>query len=692
MEFFKLLTPITYWILIIFWSYILWFYLTRLRTGKIRTSLTITLLIILSIEAFRTLFESLYFGAWYTSLQGLLPKEVHLFLVQPNFVIIPKLLNVFAAVTIIVILIRRWLPQEQAHGAEQNLMIEKQTKDLLIKNELLSNEIARRETIEQQLSEHRDHLESIVESRTEELASSNEQLKREIDERKLIEKSLDKAYLELDQIFNSAAIGIRVIDNNHNVLRVNDNLLEITGESREEIMKKECSELFGGAICHTVNCTLQRIKTGIRRHEAEIETVTKEGKVVPYLVTGAPYYDVEGQRVGVIESYLNISNIKKIEKAVKEERDLFMEGVVVVFKWKNTESWTVDYVSPNVSNILGYHPDEFLNEKIQYKDIIDENDLPRVIQKKTECLNDGTEYLEHAPYRLRHRNGKLIWVLDYTRFVRNQDGEVEFLHGYIIDISLYKATEEKLENQEQLAHTGRLSALGEMASGMAHELNQPMTVIRLAADGLKMYFDFKEPDTAESESVDDIITQVKRAAKIIKNMRSFSHPKSELVRPVDISEPIEDALSFFNEQFRIHQIQIKRSIEKDLPKVEVDPQKFEQIVVNLLSNARYAVEKKNEYAGHEYSMEVDIRLYLSENKDYVIFKVRDNGIGMSPEVVQRCMEPFFTTKDIGDGTGLGLSIIHGIVKEFDMKIEITSEAEEFCMFVIRIPILETSAE
>jgi hypothetical protein len=148
MEFFKLLTPVTYWILIVIWIYILWFYLMRLRSGKIKTSLTITLLIILSIEAFRTLFESIYFGAWYSSLQGLLPKEVHLFLIQPNLVIIPKLINVFAALTIIVILIRRWIPQEQAYHTELSRMIENQTSDLMQKNQQLNDEIGRRRTIE----------------------------------------------------------------------------------------------------------------------------------------------------------------------------------------------------------------------------------------------------------------------------------------------------------------------------------------------------------------------------------------------------------------------------------------------------------------------------------------------------------------------------------------------------------------
>lgn len=85
-------------------------------------------------------------------------------------------------------------------------------------------------------------------------------------------------------------------------------------------------------------------------------------------------------------------------------------------------------------------------------------------------------------------------------------------------------------------------------------------------------------------------------------------------------------------------------------------------------------------------MTIDIRLYLSDDNESVIFEVRDNGIGMSQEIIQRCMEPFYTTKDIGQGTGLGLSIIHGIVKEFDMEIEISSEEEEFCQIAIRMPV------
>ena len=119
MKIFELMTPVTYWLLIIMWTFILAFYIKRLRSPKLESRLFTTLLIILAIDSFRTLFESLYFGAWYTSRSGLLPIAIFDFLVRPENVFIPKFLNVIAAVLIIVILLRRWLPQEEQERIHQ---------------------------------------------------------------------------------------------------------------------------------------------------------------------------------------------------------------------------------------------------------------------------------------------------------------------------------------------------------------------------------------------------------------------------------------------------------------------------------------------------------------------------------------------------------------------------------------------
>jgi PAS domain S-box-containing protein len=148
MNLFTLLTPITYWLLIALWSFILFFYLKRLRIEKSKGGLIFTLLVILAIDAFRTLFESFYFGTWYTSMAGLLPKEVQTFLSRPELVIIPKLINVIAAVFIISIILRRWIPQEKHEKEQLELLVKKRTIELTQANKQLQTEITERQRAE----------------------------------------------------------------------------------------------------------------------------------------------------------------------------------------------------------------------------------------------------------------------------------------------------------------------------------------------------------------------------------------------------------------------------------------------------------------------------------------------------------------------------------------------------------------
>lgn len=119
MDFFRYLTPITYWLLIVMWAVILWFYIRRLSSPRVESKLFATLIVILSIDAFRTLFESFYFGAWYTSEAGLFPIYIRDFLVRPANVFIPKVVNLVAAVLVIVILLRRWIPNEEEERGRQ---------------------------------------------------------------------------------------------------------------------------------------------------------------------------------------------------------------------------------------------------------------------------------------------------------------------------------------------------------------------------------------------------------------------------------------------------------------------------------------------------------------------------------------------------------------------------------------------
>lgn len=147
MTFFKFFTPISYWLLSLLWLFIFVFYINRVVKRRLESKLFITLLIILAIDAFRTLFESIYFGAWYTSLAGFIPKSIHTFLVRPENVFIPKIINVIAAILIIVIVLRRWLPEEMAEREKEKKYLEK-----------LEREITERKKIEIALIESEERL------------------------------------------------------------------------------------------------------------------------------------------------------------------------------------------------------------------------------------------------------------------------------------------------------------------------------------------------------------------------------------------------------------------------------------------------------------------------------------------------------------------------------------------------------
>lgn len=687
MKIFQLLTPVIYWLLIVMWLYILVFYLRRIWKKKMAGDLIIVLLVILAIEAFRNLFESIYFGAWYSSLMGLIPDAIYTFLVRPEMVFVPKLFNVIAALLIIIILNRWWIPQEKAHEAELQAAMNLKTHELIKSNKELQAEIIKREMAEAELRKHQGYLENLVKDRTKAISQVNEQLKKEIAANRQSEIMLKNSNSELNQIFNCTADGMRVVSKDYKVLKVNQTFLRIARLGENDSTDRDCHELFDSPGCHTQNCTLNRILGGEEYVEMEFERKNTDGSIMPVILTATPYRDANGNLLGVIETFKDITRLKQAEKIVREERDLFIEGSVVVFKWRNQEGWPVEYVSPNVGQVLGYPAQEFTSQQVLYTDLITREDIQQVRDRKMRALQMNHDHIDHSPYRVIHKDGRKLWLLDHTRFVKNAQDRVDYFYGYIIDITSYKETEDKLEQHAQLAHTGRLTALGEMASGMAHELNQPMTVVRLAADGLNAYFAEKDPDSLEAESVDDMISQIKRATSIIKNMRAFSRASAGPLQPVNIGESVDIALSFFKEQFRIHQIKLNLAIDLDLPKVQIDPQKFEQIVVNFVSNGRYALQKKNEYAGSAYKMELSVRLFLSEDNKNVVFEVEDNGVGMSQETRDRCLEPFYTTKKVGDGTGLGLSIVHGIVQEFNMQMEIDSLEGEKSIFRILIPIV-----
>jgi PAS domain S-box-containing protein len=239
------------------------------------------------------------------------------------------------------------------------------------------------------------------------------------------------------------------------------------------------------------------------------------------------------------------------------------------------------------------------------------------------------------------------------------------------------------EKQAQLIHAGRLSSLGEMATGVAHEMNQPLSIISMQCQVLRRAArSLDDPRLAEGLEV--IREQVDRASNIIDNMRGYAR-LDVAVEDCHLPDLLERSLVFFREQFREHRIRLHTEVADRLPPVRLNPQHFEQIVVNFLSNARHALNRREADVGAGFGKSVVLRLYAERDPNRVVFETIDNGAGMTEEERSRCLEPFFTTKPPGQGTGLGLSIVHGIVTSLRGVLEIDSRKGLGATLRVKLP-------
>jgi histidine kinase len=203
----------------------------------------------------------------------------------------------------------------------------------------------------------------------------------------------------------------------------------------------------------------------------------------------------------------------------------------------------------------------------------------------------------------------------------------------------------------------------------------------------------KEPIDPEimKTMAEEMDSHVDRAERIISHMREFGR-KSEVAREkVQVNEVLRRALDFFKQQLKLREIEVLEQLDEDLPLILADSNRLEQVFINLLINARDAIEKKWEQGKEkEETKRITIRTNLEERM--VFIRISDNGTGIPKQVLDKIFEPFFTTKTVGKGTGLGLSISYGIVRDYDGAIRVESREGEGSTFTVKFPLVEEPDE
>jgi C4-dicarboxylate-specific signal transduction histidine kinase len=236
------------------------------------------------------------------------------------------------------------------------------------------------------------------------------------------------------------------------------------------------------------------------------------------------------------------------------------------------------------------------------------------------------------------------------------------------------------DKQEQLVQAGKLATLGELTTGVAHELNNPLNNIGLyvgnVIDRIRLGEDDAEPLVADLEKA---MEQVRKATEIISHLRTFGRAARVSIEQVDIDDVIERSLLLVHEQLRLRGIEVELELCPDELLVVANPIQLEQVFINLLTNARDAlIDAKRK----------TIRIASSRDDERIRIAFSDTGPGIPPALQQRIFDPFFTTKEVGTGTGLGLSITYSILKEYGGDISVESRPGKGATFMVELPFAE----
>jgi len=324
---------------------------------------------------------------------------------------------------------------------------------------------------------------------------------------------------------------------------------------------------------------------------------------------------------------------------------------------------------------------------------VDTTDIPVWL----EILREAEPKVKQAELLLKVKNGCSLPVLVSARRFPRETGYHAALLLVISDISARKASEIRMRGlHEQLSHATRLKSMGEMATALAHEINQPLAGISMSIDNIlnKLIKKTLKDDYLQNKC-DNMMKYIERIKSIIEHIRIFSREQRDHQSvKFNILSSVKNAISMLKTQYSNHNINLKIEFDESVEYIILGNEyKMEQIILNLLSNAKDAVDDKFERLKKTGALEQitqgaykkEIRLSLVKNMDNIEVVIEDNGCGIQKDNFSLIFDPFFTTKIADKGTGLGLSITHSLVEEMHGEIAVESVIDEFTRFTLKFP-------
>lgn len=322
--------------------------------------------------------------------------------------------------------------------------------------------------------------------------------------------------------------------------------------------------------------------------------------------------------------------------------------------------------------ISGYQVDEVI-DTMNIIDIYPDDGAKRVMQMLRSDKYGGKGTLRGCRVDIQKKTGEKIPINLNAAVVYDDDDKEIATLGFFHDLRETLKMEAELEKtQVQLLQAEKMSSLGKLAAGVAHQLNNPLGGITLFAQLVMEDYDL--PEGAQKD-LERILQDARRCSDIVKELLEFSRQTSHEIRPHDINYAISQTLFLLENQTLFHDIIIEKNFQEKMPQVPVDIQQINHVFMNIVLNAADAMEGKGR---------LTINTFLGPSKDRVIIEISDSGPGIPEDVLPNIFDPFYTTKEQGKGTGLGLSLVYGIIEDHSGKISCESTVGKGTTFIIEL--------
>jgi len=512
---------------------------------------------------------------------------------------------------------------------------------------------------------------------------------RDITERKRAEETLRESEERFRNIYAESPIGIELYDSGGNLVDINQSCLDMFGLS--DIVEAK----IPGILAHP--WLPSEIKEGLRqgktvRWEGSFDfdkakrrnfyKGSKSGVVyIDALIT--PLGEKENKAFsGFLVQVQDITERKRAEEALQESERryrLLAENVTDVI-YVMDMNLRPTYMSPSTTRLLGYSVEEAMSRSME------ESLTPASLQAarqafasalKTKEMGGEGSYPEGTlELEMKCKDGSTVWTESTVSFLRDPEGRPIGLLGVIRDITERKKMEDERKVLEQRAQiASRLASVGEMASGIAHEINNPLTSVI----GFAQLLIQKDIPEDIGEDVKIINDGAQRVASIVKRLLTFAHQHKPERTYVNINDIIATTLDLRAYEIETSNIKVITQLDPDLPSTMADGGQLQQVFLNIIINAETEM-KLAHGKGNLF-----IKTETMDNTIRISFK--DDGPGIAKENLERIFEPFFTTREVGKGTGLGLSVCHGIVTEHGGRIYAESELGKGATFIVELPLV-----